>query len=129
MISPTELLKLKDIEACMDYFYNSSRFVMTMKLINSLKVAPFDFYENLSFYMRQNGYLDRAIKVFDLYEILYVYIKNNFPSITYDLAESLRFDYLSSMKIRHCLLYAKTGDGVYRKREKARLNYSKMSFK
>ena len=65
-----------------------------MKLINSLKVAPFDFYENLSFYMRQNGYLDRAIKVFDLYEILYVYIKNNFPSITYDLAESLRFDYL-----------------------------------
>ncbi|NLK68591.1 MAG: DUF4080 domain-containing protein [Clostridiaceae bacterium] len=122
VISPTELLKLKDIEACMDYFYNSSRFVMTMKLINSLKVAPFDFYENLSFYMRQNGYLDRAIKVFDLYEILYVYIKNNFPSITYDLAESLRFDYLSSMKNPSLPSFMqKPGDGVYRKERKSQI--------
>lgn len=122
VISPTELLRLKDIEACMDYFYNSSKFVITMKLINNSIESYFDFYEKISLYMRQKGYLDRPIKIFDLYEILYNYIKHNFPDITHDLKESLRFDYLSSMKNPSLPTFLqKQEDGYYRKERKTQI--------
>ena len=97
-ISPAELLKLKDMEACMELFYNSGRFMLTMKVIYNSLGDPFGFYEKLSCYMRQKGYLDRPIKAFDLYNILHDYIKKEYPFIIHDITESLRFDYLSSMK-------------------------------
>lgn len=97
-ISANELLKLKDIESCMELFYNSGRFMLTMKIIYNSLGDPFEFYENLSLYMRQEGYLDRPLKPSALYQILYNYIGQNFPFITHDIAESLRFDYFSSMK-------------------------------
>lgn len=97
-ISPDELLKLKDIEACMEIFYNSGRFMLTLKTIYNFTEEPFAFYEKLSSYMRQNGYLDRPIKAFDLYQILYDYLRRDYPFIIHDITESLRFDYLSSMK-------------------------------
>lgn len=97
-ISAKELLKLKDIETCMELFYNSGRFMLTMKILYNELGDPFVFYENLSSYMRENCCLDRPVKAFDLYRILYYYIKQEFPFLIHDITESLRFDYLSSMK-------------------------------
>jgi len=97
-ISPDELLKLKDIEACMDLFYNSGRFMLTMKNINNTLGDPFRFYEKLSSCMRQHGWLDRPVKAVDLYRVLYEYIESEYPFMLPDTTESLRFDYLSAMK-------------------------------
>ena len=97
-LSPRELLKLKDIEACMDLFYKSGRFMLTMKVIYNSLNDPFGFYEKLSLHMRQKGYLDRPIGAVELYRILHDYIKTGYPFIINDITESLRFDYLSSMK-------------------------------
>lgn len=97
-ITPAELLKLKDIEACLELFYNSGRFMLTMRILYDELGDPFSFYEKLSSHMKQNGYLDRPVKASDLYRILYLYIKKEYPFILHDITESLRFDYLSSMK-------------------------------
>jgi len=97
-ISPFEILRLKDIEACLELFYNSGRFMLTMRILYDLLGDPFTFYEKLASYMRQKGYLDRPVKAFDLYGILYSYVKQEYSFITHDITESLRYDYLSSMK-------------------------------
>ncbi|AGC67604.1 cobalamin B12-binding/radical SAM domain-containing protein [Thermoclostridium stercorarium subsp. stercorarium DSM 8532] len=97
-ISPAELVRLKDIEECLELFYNSGRFMLTMKILYYALGEPFAFYEKLSSYMRQKGYLDRSVGAGELYWILYDYVKQEYPFIANDIAESLRYDYLSSMK-------------------------------
>lgn len=97
-ISAEELLKIKDIETCTDLFYNSGRFGLTLRILFDSLGDPFAFYERLSVYMRENGYLNRPVKALELYQVLYGYIMRNHPSIIHDIRESLRFDYLSSMK-------------------------------
>lgn len=97
-ISPAEILRLKDIEACLELFYNSGRFMLTMKVLYDSLGEPFSFYEKLSSHMRREGYLDRPVKALDLYMIMHDYIMREYPFMVHDITESLRYDYLSSMK-------------------------------
>jgi len=110
-ITAEELLLLKDIEACLELFYNSGRFDSTLKAINNSCINgdnntgfpdSFTFFEKLAQDMRGKGYLERPVKAFNLYEIFFVFlndkVKDEIPLPIDTIRECLRFDYLRSMK-------------------------------
>lgn len=110
-ITAEELLLLKDIEACLELFYNSGRFDSTLKAINNSCMRDdsntgfadsFTFFEKLAQDMRKNSFLERPVKAFNLYEIFFAFlkdrIKDEIPLPIETIKECLRFDYLRSMK-------------------------------
>ncbi len=117
-LSANEVLVLKDIEACLDLFYNSGRIVITLKWIHYMLsgIEYFDFYEKLAYWMRTNGYLDKPVKVSDLYEILHIFIKKNFPVLPEGIIECMRFDYLRSMKNPSIPAFMRKEEDAARKR-------------
>ncbi|NLN65571.1 MAG: DUF4080 domain-containing protein [Clostridiaceae bacterium] len=99
-ISCEEILKLKDIEACVELFYNSGRFALTLKVIgNHPKVKkPSDFFTSLASMMRRKGYLNRPVKANDLYGIMLAYLQQEFSFIWEEITSVMRYDYLRSLK-------------------------------
>lgn len=106
-LSCEELLILKDIEAGVELFYNSGRFVMTLKAIENClqKKDTFSFYESLCVMMRRKGYLDKPVKAVALYRIMLEFIQENFPVLREKIENTLRFDYLRSFKNPSIPLY------------------------
>ncbi|MBP7175804.1 MAG: DUF4080 domain-containing protein [Thermoclostridium sp.] len=99
-INAREMIRLKDIEACVELFNNSGRFVMTFNWIEKqLKIMDyFTFYESLSSFMRSRGELDRPVKAVDLYRILLEFIQQSLPALSDEVCELMRLDYLCSFK-------------------------------
>lgn len=99
-ISAREMIRLKDIEACVELFYNSGRFVRTLHWLEKHlhKKDYFAFYESLSAFMRSNGELDRPVKAVELYRILLDFIRESLPILSDGVCELMRLDYLCSFK-------------------------------
>lgn len=90
-----ELIKLKDIEDILDKYYNSNRFLKTIKyLIKELSCSPFSFYEEFAQYWRENNLFNHSHSLKKLYSILKEYINNSFNEHSFEVNELLKFDYL-----------------------------------
>lgn len=90
-----EIIKLKNLEKVLDYYYNSEKFPMSSSFIieNNYK-SPFDFYEDIAEYYDRKGYLKISHKESALFNILYdFYVERNLKDRE-KFVEYLKYDYL-----------------------------------
>ncbi len=101
-ISFYELTKLNDIEEVLDRYYNSGRFVQSLKFITSKIFSnPFEFYYEFSKYYRIEGYFDKPASSQSLYDILLAFLKTKVDMTHYELLnELMKFDYLRTNNTR-----------------------------
>ena len=94
-ISYEEILKLKDIEEALDIYYNSEKFIKsTDYIINNFYESPFEFFEEISLYLRENNFYGLGHKVNVYFEMLHEFYKvKDFKNIDVFL-EYIKFDYL-----------------------------------
>lgn len=69
-----DILKLKMIEEMVETYYNSSRYVFTVKFLSSFFTSPFDMYEALAYFYESNGLHLRPHSKVDYYTILYKFL-------------------------------------------------------
>ena len=79
-ISAEEIVRIKQIEAVLDLYYNKGGFNRSLsELIKKIGDDSFDFYEALAGYFYHNGHQDRSHKKEDLYRILLGYAEEENP--------------------------------------------------
>lgn len=95
-ISFGELVKLKNLEKMLDYYYNSEKFRYTCDfVINNNFDTPFAFFEKIANYYDKKGYLKISHKEVALFNILYdFYVENNLKDLDI-FVEFLKYDYLA----------------------------------
>ena len=95
-ISFGELVKLKNLEKMLDYYYNSEKFRYTCDfVINNNFDTPFAFFEKIADYYDKKGYLKISHKEVALFNILYdFYVENNLKDLDI-FVEFLKYDYLA----------------------------------
>lgn len=101
-ISYEEILKLKDFEKVLDFYYNSEKFKESTKyIIENFYTRAFDFYEDIALYYRKNNYFDIAHKSLAIFNFLYdFYLYKAFPKLNV-FKELLKFDYIFMEKPKH----------------------------
>ena len=95
-ISFGELVKLKNLEKMLDYYYNSEKFSYTCDFVikNNFDSA-FTFFEKIADYYDKKGYLKISHKEVALFNILYdFYVENNLKDLDIFVA-FLKYDYLA----------------------------------
>lgn len=98
-ISFGELVKLKNLEKMLDYYYNSEKFSYTCDFVikNNFDSA-FTFFEKIADYYDKKGYLKISHKEVALFNILYdFYVENNLKDLDI-FVEFLKYDYLALEK-------------------------------
>lgn len=95
-ISFGELVKLKNLEKMLDYYYNSEKFSYTCDFVikNNFDSA-FTFFEKIADYYDKKKYLKISHKEVALFNILYdFYVENNLKDLDI-FVEFLKYDYLA----------------------------------
>ena len=90
-----ELIKLKNIEKMLDYYYNSEKFKNSVKyIIENHYNRPFDFFEDISKYYYENKLLGVGHKIVGIFNHLVKFFeKKKFEKIEIFI-EYLKLDYL-----------------------------------
>ncbi|MDX8335429.1 B12-binding domain-containing radical SAM protein [Candidatus Cetobacterium colombiensis] len=90
-----ELVKLKNIEKMLDYYYNSEKFKNSIKyIIENNYERPFDFFEEVSEYYERTGLLGLGHKIVAIFNYLEkFYEEKNFQGKEIFI-EYLKLDYL-----------------------------------
>ena len=94
-VSFGDIVKLKNLEKVLDFYYNSEKFPESVQWIieNNYKSA-FDFYEDVADYFDRNGYLKVSHKESTLFTLLYnFYLEKQFEKRDIFI-EYLKYDYL-----------------------------------
>ncbi|MBZ4682879.1 MAG: hypothetical protein PWP46_328 [Fusobacteriaceae bacterium] len=101
-ISFNELVKLKNIEKMLDFYYNSNNFAKSLNyILENFYDSPFDFYEDISKYYKKRELINIAHKQVSIFNYLYeFYLEKSFTNIDI-FVEYLKFDYLSMGKTGH----------------------------
>lgn len=94
-ISFAEIVKLKNLEKVLDFYYNSEKFSESVQwIIESHYKSAFSFYEEIADYFDKRGYLKVSHKESTLFTFLYeFYIEKNFKDRDIFI-EYLKYDYL-----------------------------------
>lgn len=90
-----ELIKLKNIEKMLDYYYNSEKFKYSVKyIIKNYYKRPFDFFEDISKYYDENNLLGVGHKIVAIFNHLVKFFdEKNFQGKNIFI-EYLKLDYL-----------------------------------
>ncbi|MFT8313618.1 MAG: B12-binding domain-containing radical SAM protein [Clostridium sp.] len=97
-LSYEEILKLKRVEAMVDKYYNSGKFINILKYFVAKFEKPFDFYFSLGNFFREKGYFDRNISSSDYYKVFLEYNEEELEEDNSDISEIIKFDYLKFNK-------------------------------
>lgn len=94
-LSFAEIIKLKNLEKILDYYYNSEKFSMsTDYIIKNHYENSFSFYEEIAEYYDKKGYLKISHKETALFNILYdFYREKQFEDVEI-FEEYLKFDFI-----------------------------------
>lgn len=94
-LSFAEIIKLKNLEKILDYYYNSEKFSMsTDYIIKNHYENSFGFYEEIAEYYDKKGYLKISHKETALFNILYdFYREKQFEDVEI-FEEYLKFDFI-----------------------------------
>jgi hypothetical protein len=94
-ISYEELLRLKNVEKVLDYYYNSEKFSKSVQyILENFYVRSFDLYEELADFYEKNGSFKIAHKTLAIFEHLHkFYTEKGFGGKEVFL-EYLKYDYL-----------------------------------
>lgn len=93
-----EILYLKDIEEVLERYFNSGRFINSLKLLEQcLSTEPYEVFRLLSVYCRDNGYLDRPISYRENIAVIFRFVQT---VLSADRLEQFRqamvYDFLST---------------------------------
>lgn len=95
-ISYEKLLRLKDLEACLEIFYNSGKASKTFKYCGKFFETPFDMYDKLGKYWREKGFDSINLTKDSTYEAALKFFEN--AEETKEKADIIKdllyFDYL-----------------------------------
>ncbi|MGB6129880.1 MAG: B12-binding domain-containing radical SAM protein [Psychrilyobacter sp.] len=100
-ITYEELLKLKDVEEVLDFYYNSGDFVKSIDyLINNFYSSPFEFYLDMANSYEEKGYFKVSHKKLAIFNFLLDFYKEKkFGQDDSDkerrFIEYLKFDYIN----------------------------------
>ncbi|MGL5088246.1 MAG: B12-binding domain-containing radical SAM protein [Cetobacterium sp.] len=94
-ISYEELVKLKNFEKMLDYYYNSEKFKNSVKyIIEKNYERPFDFFEEIAEYYEKNNLLGVGHKIVSIFNhLIKFYEEKNFRGKDI-FVEYLKLDYL-----------------------------------
>lgn len=94
-ISFAEIVKLKNLEKVLDFYYNSEKFPESVQwIIDNHYESPFSFYEDVAKYFDEKGYLKVSHKESTLFTLLHeFYVEKNFKDREI-FVEYLKYDYL-----------------------------------
>lgn len=94
-ISFGEIIKLKNLEKVLDFYYNSEKFQESVQwIIDTHYSSAFDFYEEVAEYFDRNGYLKVSHKESALFTLLYNFYEEKEFSEKDVFLEYLKYDYL-----------------------------------
>jgi radical SAM superfamily enzyme YgiQ (UPF0313 family) len=98
-ISFKEIVKLKDVEKCLDYYCNSQIFTNSIDYIihKYYENNAFKLFEDISLYFNSRGFLDISHKLINLFKYLNEFVISNFGEDKLFLAH-LMLDYLMQGK-------------------------------
>lgn len=94
-ISYGDLVKLKNIEKLLDYYYNSEKFRNSVKyIIDNFYDFPFSFFEDIASYYKKRGLLQIGHKIINIFQyILDFYREKGFENENIFI-EYLKLDFL-----------------------------------
>ena len=93
-LSYDDVLKLKDVEKVLEDYYNSAQFTYTLPVIMEEFESPFDFFEALADYYKDNGYFVMTPARSRKYEILLEFCEHIKGSLyTEKMRDLLTLDY------------------------------------
>lgn len=99
-VSPQEMQKLKQIENVVEIYYNSNRFLRSIKHIEKQFETPFELYSTLADFYYQNGFHSRSHSKLDVYNILYEFYLSLNPVDTTEFLWLIKFDLYSHEKAK-----------------------------
>jgi radical SAM superfamily enzyme YgiQ (UPF0313 family) len=94
-LSFAEILQLKDVEECLDYYYNSQMFMNSIEFLIKTYYDDnaFNLFEAISIYFNSRGFLDISHKAINLFRYLDDFVISKFGDDKLFLA-NLKLDYL-----------------------------------
>lgn len=100
-ITYEELLKLKDVEEVLDFYYNSGDFIKSVDyIINNFYTSPFEFYLDLANFYEEKGHFKVSHKKLAIFNFLVDFYKEkkfggNDNEGEIKFIEYLKFDYIN----------------------------------
>ncbi len=96
-----DMVELKDAERVLELYYNSGRFLQTLRFAVPLFPSPYCFYRDFAAYLKKEGALYRPKSAESQYRFLYEFLCERFPSLDpREVRERERFDYCSHERQR-----------------------------
>lgn len=99
-LSYDEILKLKMIEEMVEVYYNSGRFLNTIRYMILFFDTPFDFYSNLAKYWEEKGCHHIQHNKLQYYSILFHFFQKQINSSTDFLKELMLLDLYTHEKLK-----------------------------
>ena len=94
-ISFAEMVKLKNLEKVLDFYYNSEKFPESVQwIIENHYESAFSFYEDVAEYFDKRGYLKVSHKESTLFTLLYEFYLDKELKDREIFVEYLKYDYL-----------------------------------
>lgn len=94
-ISFEEIVKLKNLEKVLDFYYNSEKFPLSVQwVIDNHYESAFKFYEDVAEYFDKKGYLKVSHKESTLFTLLFEFYKEMGFEKEDIFTEYLKYDYL-----------------------------------
>ncbi len=94
-ISFAEMVKLKNLEKVLDFYYNSEKFPESVQwIIENHYESAFSFYEDVADYFDKRGYLKVSHKESTLFTLLYEFYLDKGLKDREVFVEYLKYDYL-----------------------------------
>lgn len=94
-ISFAEMVKLKNLEKILDFYYNSEKFPESVQwIIENHYESAFSFYEDVADYFDKRGYLKVSHKESTLFTLLYEFYLDKGLKDREIFVEYLKYDYL-----------------------------------
>lgn len=94
-ISFDDVIRLKNIEKLLNLYYNSEKFNYSLRyIIKNFYKSPFDFFEEISIYFGEKGYLNIGHKPISLFQYLLDFYSEKKFEKREIFIECLKFDYL-----------------------------------
>lgn len=94
-ISFAEMVKLKNLEKVLDFYYNSEKFPESVQwIIENHYESAFSFYEDVAEYFDKRGYLKVSHKESTLFTLLYEFYLDKGLKNREVFVEYLKYDYL-----------------------------------
>ncbi|HCC07494.1 MAG TPA: B12-binding domain-containing radical SAM protein [Clostridiales bacterium] len=96
-----EILRLKMVEEVLEIYYNTTRFVNSVKYLEGFSSTPFEFYETLAEYWEVKEYNKYNHSEMELYTILYEFGCRGVDNCEL-LMELLKLDMYTHEKLKKC---------------------------